>query len=148
MDNLIDRRRFFKRTVKMILPFLTAPTIVPLFQSCSSDEPLGGGEHCTNSCKDSCQGTCGDSCNDTCRNTSSGDGGCTDCSGGCTESCSGSCTTECSLGCASTCQNGCAAEHVVKDVLGRVHILVRVPVPMVVKKAVKVLAKMGALECV
>lgn len=107
-NELMSRRRFFKKTVKEILPmlgaFVAAPTVImSTLTSCGCDD-------CEATCQDDCEGACKFNCYDSCSSSSAG-GGCSDCSSSCsassTSSTCSSCANDCTSSCKETCQNTC-----------------------------------------
>ena len=107
-NELMNRRRFFKKTAKEMLPmlgaFVAAPTVImSTLTSCGCDD-------CEAACKDDCVGSCSTSCYDSCASSSVG-GGCSNCSSSCsassTSSTCSSCANDCSSSCKDTCQEGC-----------------------------------------
>lgn len=92
MDNneLINRRRFFKKAAKGMLPmlgaFVAAPTVIMNTLTSCGDDCDG----CEAACKDNCSNTCSNTCNDTCY-----DSCLLDCTYGCKKSCSDDCSTSC-----------------------------------------------------
>lgn len=109
-NELMNRRRFFKKTAKEILPmlgaFVAAPTVIMnSLASCGPD----GCDSCEAACRDNCVDSCKGSCSDSCSNGSGG--GCSDCSSSCSASSTGStcssCANDCSSSCKETCQNTC-----------------------------------------
>lgn len=107
-NELMNRRRFFKKTAKEMLPmlgaFVAAPTVImSTLTSCGCDD-------CEAACQDDCEGTCKYNCYDSC-SSSSGGGGCSDCSSSCSGSstsitCS-SCANDCTSSCKDKCQTVC-----------------------------------------
>lgn len=102
MDNneLMNRRRFFKKTAKEMLPmlgaFVAAPTVImSTLTSCCC---VGCEADCKDNCVDSCLSYCSDSC------SISSSGGCSDCS----SSCSGSSTSTTCSSCANDCSTSCS----------------------------------------
>lgn len=110
-NELMNRRRFFKKTAKEILPmlgtFVVAPTVImTTLTACPSDVCDG----CEAACRDNCVDTCKGNCYTACANSSAG-GECSDCSSTCSNSstsnsCS-SCANDCSSACTGTCSDNC-----------------------------------------
>lgn len=101
-DELMSRRRFFKKAAKGLLPmlgaFVAAPTILTSMTSCSKDGCDGCEDICMDNCFDTCAGSCFTSCSgsstkSTCSNCAN------DCSSSCKETCHGSCENTCSNSC-------------------------------------------------
>lgn len=87
-NELMNRRRFFKKTAKEMLPmlgaFVAAPTVImSTLTSCGCDD-------CEAACQDDCEGTCSNSCSDSCY-----DSCLHDCTFGCKDSCSDGCLSSC-----------------------------------------------------
>lgn len=80
-DDIISRRRFFKKAVGTILPAIAVVAFPGLLTSCEIDEPTPGGnsEGCTK-CSGSCSSICTSSCGNSCRGN---------CSGSCITGCKG-----------------------------------------------------------
>lgn len=83
-NELMNRRRFFKKTAKEILPmlgtFVAAPTVImSTLTSCGPD----GCDGCEAACQDDCEGACTNACE---------------------QNCSYSCKETCEGGCSSTCE--------------------------------------------
>ena len=98
-DELQNRREFFKKAAKGVLPILSAIVLtnVPSLLKASENEPMGCSNGCWYSCYDTCKNTCIGSCSSCngrcasdCQNT---------CLGGCERTCSGSCEGSCYTGC-------------------------------------------------
>lgn len=129
MDNgeLMNRRRFFKKAAKGLLPmlgaFIAAPTIFTTLTSCgcngceaacSEDCDASCSGKCYGSCSGSCEGgnsgtscsDCGNSCSGTCSGSSTSPS-CSDCSNTCSETCGNSCTGACEKSCADDCSTSC-----------------------------------------
>ena len=130
---MMNRRRFFKKAAKGLLPmlgaFVAAPTILTTLTSCDKCDGCEAEcrdnceATCKGGCEDGCKGSCSDGCYGSCANTSGG--GCSDCSSSCNNNCSSgcsgnststtcsncasSCSTGCSTGCTNSCGNGCAS---------------------------------------
>lgn len=96
-EPLINRRKFFAKASKKILPILGVVLTGPsMFVGCSKDE-----DTIKVGC-DGCMGTCTISCTKECS------GGCyTSCRGVCIGGCSEGCKDECREGCLGTCADGC-----------------------------------------
>lgn len=81
-NELISRRRFFKKASKGMLPmlgaFVAGPTVIM-----STLASCGDCDDCEAACMDNCQSSCSGSCSGGCANGSTG-GGCSDCSSSCT----------------------------------------------------------------
>ena len=82
-NELMNRRRFFKKTAKEMLPmlgaFVAAPTVImSTLTSCGPE----GCDGCEAACRDNCVDSCKGACSDTCARSSGG--GCSDCSSSCT----------------------------------------------------------------
>ena len=111
-NELMNRRRFFKKTAKEMLPmlgaFVAAPTVIMnTLTSCSKGDGCNG---CEAACQDNCIGSCKTECTSTCKGTSKSTtcSNCAnDCSSSCKESCQGSCKESCKDGCKEGCQDGC-----------------------------------------
>ena len=109
-NELMNRRRFFKKTAREMLPmlgaFVAAPTVImSTLTSCGCDD-------CEAACQDDCEGTCRYNCYDSCSSSSAG-GGCSDCSSSCSGSstsntCS-ACANDCSTSCKDTCYSACSS---------------------------------------
>lgn len=111
-NELMNRRRFFKKTAKEMLPmlgaFVAAPTVIMrTLTSCGPDDCDG----CEALCQDNCFNSCKSSCYESCSDSASG-GGCSDCSSSCssssTSSTCSSCANDCSSSCKETCKNTCS----------------------------------------
>lgn len=111
-NELMNRRRFFKKTAKEMLPmlgaFVAAPTVIMnTLTSCSKGDGCNG---CEAACQDNCIGSCKTDCTSTCKGTSKTTtcSNCAnDCSNACKEGCQGSCKDSCKDGCQEGCQEGC-----------------------------------------
>lgn len=109
-NELMNRRRFFKKTAKEMLPmlgaFVAAPTVIM-----STLSSCGGCEDCEAACQDDCEGSCRYNCYDSCSSSSAG-GGCSDCSSSCsanaTSSICSSCANDCSSSCKESCKHTCS----------------------------------------
>lgn len=110
-NELMNRRRFFKKTAGEMLPmlgaFVAAPTVImSTLSSCGPDDCDGCEAECKDNCVDNCKGSCSDACS-----SSSAGGGCSDCSTSCSGSSTSntctSCANDCSSSCKETCQNTC-----------------------------------------
>jgi len=96
-NELMNRRRFFKKTAKEMLPmlgaFVAGPTVIlNTLASCGSD----GCDGCEAACQDNCSSSCYGSCS-----SSSSNEGCSDCS----SSCKGTCSTTCLDSCRGSSQS-------------------------------------------
>ena len=95
-DELLNRRQFFKKAGKGVLPILGAIALsnIPILGNAINHEgeaELGCNLGCSNGCYNSCYTTCRLMCSGSCR------GGCQgQCTGACARSCSGSCSGSCS----------------------------------------------------
>ena len=89
-NELMNRRRFFKKTAKEMLPmlgtFVAAPTVIMGTLTSCGDDCVG----CEAACRDNCVGACSDSCSNYCY-----DSCLQDCADGCKESCSDGCLSSC-----------------------------------------------------
>lgn len=110
-NELMNRRRFFKKTAKEMLPmlgaFVAAPTVIMSTLTSCGDDCDGCEAACRDNCVDSCKSSCYESCSD-----SASGGGCSDCSSSCNGSsasntCS-SCANDCSSSCKETCKTSCS----------------------------------------
>lgn len=123
-NELMNRRRFFKKTAKEILPmlgtFVVAPTVImTTLTACPSDVCDGCEAACRDNCVDSCKGNCytacanssagGDcsDCSSTCSNSSTSNS-CSSCANNCSSSCTGTCSDSCEGSCSETCQGQCS----------------------------------------
>ena len=104
-DDVISRRRFFRRAANMIIPALGLAMLPQLFTSCEIDEPYPGS--ITTGCNGSCSGKCSTSCAIGCATSCTAD--CrTLCKGNAItipSSCNHSCKSKCYGSCASTCSS-------------------------------------------
>ena len=101
---MMNRRRFFKKAVRGMLPmlgaFVAGPTVIMnTLTSCGPDDGC-----------DDCSAACSSNCSSSCQYSSGG--GCSDCSSSCADNsessvCS-SCANDCSKSCNNTCQEGCS----------------------------------------
>jgi hypothetical protein len=98
-DNLMDRRKFFKKAASSSLPIIVGLSITPLFTACKGyyNDPSCSG--CANGCDNSCYRSCKTSCS----------AGCGD---GCSSYCSAQCAYSCTTGCRNTCGDACSASCV------------------------------------
>ena len=86
-EELFNRRQFFKKAAKSVLPILGAIALsnVPLIGKAMNHESsteMG----CNWGCTYGCSGSCGGACSMSCQNT---------CSGSCQGRCSGTCQSSC-----------------------------------------------------
>lgn len=96
-DELMNRRRFFKKAAKGLLPMLGA-FVIGLSIMMSAMTSCDKCDGCEASCQDNCETTC---------------------SGGCSTGCSSTCKGECSTTCTGGCSTGCSGKHQVPAVVGR-----------------------------
>lgn len=99
-NELMNRRRFFKKAAKGLLPmlgaFAAAPTVLASLTSC------GGCDDCEAACMDDCESTCSGTCSDGCSGGST-DTLCSDCSSTCSGSSTGATCSECNNSCSNEC---------------------------------------------
>lgn len=102
-DFMLNRRDFFRKATKQLLPvFVLSAIPSSFFTACKSDD-----------CSD-CSSICSSTCSSTCANSSGN--GCSSCSSTCSGSCYSSCTTTCEgtsssidcTSCSGGCVNGCS----------------------------------------
>lgn len=116
-EPLINRRKFFAKASKKILPILGVVLTGPsMLVGCSKDEDTIGcdgcmgtcGVNCTRACANDCSAQCADNCYESCRYMCGGcASSCTkECNGVCINDCLG-CESECTKSCSGTCTNGC-----------------------------------------
>ena len=107
-NELMNRRQFFKKTAREMLPmlgaFVAAPTVImSTLTSCGKEDDSIGCPDCSSSCSSTCYSTC--------KGTESGNG-CSDCSSSCsvssTSSTCSSCANDCSSSCKDACKNTCS----------------------------------------
>lgn len=111
-NELMNRRRFFKKTAKEMLPmlgaFVAAPTVImSTLTSCSCDG-------CEATCKDDCEGTCQFNC------SSSSGSGCSDCSSSCSGSSISTLCSSCANDCSSSCKDSCEGQATGKPAKGNI----------------------------
>ncbi len=95
-DEIISRRKFFKRAAGMVIPAIALTVLPSALTSCEIDEPYpgdipGGGSSGCSQCKGGCGGGCTSNCGVSCGSK-------------CTGSCGGDCTVNCSSMCKYTCK--------------------------------------------
>lgn len=101
IEEIINRRSFFKKTARMVLPAIAMTVLPNIITSCEIDEPYlddiaNGCSSCTGTCSTACQTTCANTCSSTCGAA---------CTSGCGyASCKGSCKNSCGVGCSGTCK--------------------------------------------
>ena len=102
-DELMNRRRFFKKTAKEMLPmlgaFVAAPTILTTMTSCGCDG-------CEATCSDDCDAACHFQCTESCSNNSQ-KSSCSGCWSECSVSSTASTCSNCSNNCSSSCNDTC-----------------------------------------
>ena len=99
-NEIISRRKFFKKAAGAVLPTLALVILPGLLTSCEIDEPdMGGvetgcGSSCKGKCKATCSGLCTRSCASTCKAQAYNQTGCngTSCKGHCYSSCKSTCS--------------------------------------------------------
>lgn len=100
----MNRRDFFKKSVKRILPYIGIIATGTIFETKAVAMPLIASdchEACEHSCHNLCAQTCYGKCKHSCRN------GCTrSCRGMCSDACSG-CQISCKGRCQSSCEGSC-----------------------------------------
>lgn len=106
-DEIISRRKFFKRAAGMVIPAIALTVLPSALTSCEIDEPYpgdipSGGSGCSGS-------SCSSGCKGTCRTTCIGECGGSSCSMMCSDSCGNTCHRSCGESChTGTCKNGCS----------------------------------------
>lgn len=107
-NELISRRRFFKKASKGMLPmlgaFVAGPTVIM-----STLASCGDCDDCEAACMDNCQSSCSGSCSGGCANGSTGSG-CSDCSSSCNNSSTGSTCSNCANDGSSSCKDTCRGD--------------------------------------
>lgn len=98
-DDLYNRRRFFKKTLGMVVPMLSMITL---------GTPMAFADTITaNNCNNSCAHSCSHACNKTCQTMCHRNGCTATCAASCFGKCEGSCIGSCYRGCKNSCDNGC-----------------------------------------
>lgn len=112
-DELISRRRFFKKAAQGVLPMIGIAVFGSSFLTSCSKSDHNGCEDCALSCSD----YCGSSCEGSCDGSSTTSPSCSECSSGCQTTCTGSCSNTCTNSSANN-QNGPDNNNGVSDASG------------------------------
>lgn len=114
IENIYNRRRFFKKSLGMVVPMLSMIVLGAPMTLADSTPTNNCNNSCVHTCsytcnRDGCTATCATSCLNTCK------GSCkkacdTACLGSCGGICKGSCTRACGTGCDGKCIGGSRSE--------------------------------------
>lgn len=100
-EEIINRRKFFKKTANIIIPTIALSIFPSILSSCEIEEE----EIDITGCKGTCSTKCGNNCSSGCKST---------CSGMCTRNCATTCKSQalqipnnCNYSCKNQCYTSC-----------------------------------------
>lgn len=111
-EELQNRREFFKKAAKGVLPVLGAIALMnmPLLTQAKESNPIGSCTNCSYACGGSCSRGCSNGCSRSCKTSCAINCGgqtsanpCGSCSNACYSSCTGGCRSSCNGSCISSC---------------------------------------------